>query len=76
MSGTDELLKAFRDAGWMVAVHNDYRLQGKSHTFYLFTHPSGIWVKGEAETDQEALMQAIAQTIERLAIVDNIEVKY
>jgi len=41
----------------MVAVHNDYRLNGKAHTFWLFTHPNGRWVKGEGKTDNEALVQ-------------------
>jgi hypothetical protein len=47
----------FRAAGWSVAVHNDYRLNGEPHTFWLFTHPRGRWVKGEGRTDAEALAQ-------------------
>ena len=50
-------LAKLRDAGWMVAVHNDYRQDGKLMTFWLFTHPQGCWVKGEGETDAEALEQ-------------------
>jgi len=50
-----ETLSKLRDAGWMVAVHNDYRLNGQSKTFWLFTHSSGRWIKGEATTDAEAL---------------------
>ena len=46
-----------RALGWTVAVHNDYRHQGKPHTFWLLTHPSGRWLKGEAPTDTEALDQ-------------------
>jgi hypothetical protein len=41
----------------MVAVHNDYWLNGKFMTFWLFTHPTGVFVKGEAETDEEALRE-------------------
>jgi hypothetical protein len=43
-----------RAAGWSVAVHNDYRLNGESMTFWLFTHGS-FAVKGEGRTDAEAL---------------------
>ena len=43
-----------RGAGWVVAVHNDYRKDGKPHTFWLFTK-DGFCVKGEAETDAGAL---------------------
>lgn len=44
-----------RAMGWSVAVHNDYRQDGKPRTFWLLTHPSGQWLKGEGETDREAL---------------------
>ena len=46
-----------REAGWNVAVHNDYRLDGEVFTFWLFTHPDGRWVRGEGKTDAEALRQ-------------------
>jgi hypothetical protein len=51
----EELLERIRDAGWSVGVHNDYRLNGVAMTFWLFTHPSGRWVRAEAATDREAL---------------------
>ncbi len=47
-----------RAKGWSVAVHNDYRIGGKRMTFWLLTHASGYWIKGEGETDAEALNQA------------------
>lgn len=50
-----------RAAGWAVAVHNDYRLGGEAHTFWLFTK-DGRAVKGEGTTDAEAL-NAVRQTI-------------
>lgn len=43
-----------RSAGWAVAVHNDYRLNGVSMTFWLFTKGERA-VKGEGKTDAEAL---------------------
>lgn len=43
-----------RADGWAVAVHNDYRLNGKSYTFWLLTRGDTA-VKGEGETDAEAL---------------------
>lgn len=49
-----------RALGWMVAVHNDYRLRGLPHTFWLFTK-EGQAVKGEGRTDREALDQVRAQ---------------
>jgi hypothetical protein len=48
-----------RSAGWMVAVHNDYRLNGKPHTFWLFTKGDRA-IKGEGDTDQKALDQCRA----------------
>lgn len=46
-----------RALGWTVAVHNDYRLGGDAHTFWLLTHSDGHWLKGEGRTDAEALDQ-------------------
>ena len=51
------MLRLLRDAGWMVAVHNDYRQDGKLMTFWLFTHPMGRWLKGEAESDEDAVFK-------------------
>jgi hypothetical protein len=45
-----------RSHGWMVAVHNDYRLHGVLHTFWLFTKCSHA-VKGEGKSDRIALNQ-------------------
>ena len=39
-----------------MAVHNDYRLNGTPHTFRLFMKGDRC-VKGEGETDLEALDQ-------------------
>lgn len=48
--------------GLVVAVHNDYRLQGKRMTFWLMTLPQGedlpdLAFKGEGESNAEALDQ-------------------
>ena len=43
-----------RAQGWMVAVHNDYRLNGELYTFWLFTKDDRA-VKGEGKSDAEAL---------------------
>lgn len=53
----EEKLAMLREGGWSVAVHNDYYLGGVSHTFWLFTHPSGKWAKGEGPTDAYALTE-------------------
>ena len=44
-----------RAKGWVVAVHNDYRLAGQAHTFWLFTNKHGRAVRGEGKSDAEAL---------------------
>jgi hypothetical protein len=54
-----ESLTRLRKLGWMVAVHNDYKLNGTPMTFWLFTHPSGRWVKGEGQTDEGALADCL-----------------
>ncbi len=43
-----------REQGWAVAVHNDYRLNGEAHTFWLFTKGDRA-IKGEGRTDADAL---------------------
>lgn len=61
----DSSLGRLRAAGWSVAVHNDYTLNDERMTFWLFTHPSGVWAKGEGLTDNEALLAAERQARER-----------
>lgn len=59
-------LHNLRRAGWCVAVHNDYVQTGPANgeallartpmTFWLLTHPdTGRYIRGEGETDLEAL---------------------
>ena len=54
MAAGDSVPDDIRAEGWMVAVHNDYRLRGESYTFWLFTKGDRA-VKGEGRTDAEAL---------------------
>lgn len=63
------VLNLLRSANWSVAVHNDYFVNDKPATFWLFTHPSGLWVKGEGWTDGEALAQAAKQAADRLRAI-------
>ena len=58
------VLDTLRQRGWTVAVHNDYRQNGRAHTFWLLTHPNGRYVIGEGETDAQALIECHRQ-IER-----------
>ena len=51
----EKILSDLRENGWSVAVHNDYRLNGKVMTFWLFTHEAGLYIRGEAATDLGAL---------------------
>jgi hypothetical protein len=53
-AGREALGDDLRAQGWSVAVHNDYRLNGEPHTFWLFTK-DGRAVKGEGRTDADAL---------------------
>ncbi len=60
----EDLLTRIRAAGWLVAVHNDYRLNdskpgGEVFTFWLFTHPDGRYIKGEGLSDVVALTQIV-----------------
>jgi hypothetical protein len=59
-------LRELREAGWMVAVHNDYRQNGEARTFWLFTR-NGQAIKGEGSTDDEALNQVAAALAEKPA---------
>lgn len=56
-----------RKAGWQVAVHNDYRLRGQQHTFWLFTHPCGLFAKGEGTSDADAIAAAYDDAQQRMA---------
>ncbi len=47
-------LQRIRAAGWVVAVHNDYKVEFVLHTFWLFTK-GNVCVKGEGKSDEEAL---------------------
>lgn len=61
-----EMLKKLREEGWMVAVHNDYRLDGEAYTFWLFTNfRNKTFVQGEARTDEEALQNIRIELMER-----------
>lgn len=47
-------LDALRARGWMVAVHNDYRLNGTRFTFWLMS--KGMFcAMGEGLTDADAI---------------------
>jgi len=50
-----EMLSWLRSKDWLVAVHNDYRIGEKLFTFWLFTHPSGTYLKAEGPIDQLCL---------------------
>lgn len=56
-----EKLRYLRSLGWAVAVHNDYKMKGTAMTFWLFTHASGRFIKGEGATDDVALDECLKQ---------------
>lgn len=68
-------LEILRSQGWVVAAHNDYRLNGEMFTFWLFTHPDGIWCKGEGSTDTEALEGLPARAYELLRKYGDLRAK-
>lgn len=57
---TESIPDDIRAKGWMVAVHNDYRLGWELYTFWLFTKGNRC-VKGEGKTDAEALNEVRKQ---------------
>jgi hypothetical protein len=59
------VLGDMRAFGWRVAAHHDYEQGGQLMTCWLFAHPKGWWVKGEASTDQQALVIARHQAQQR-----------
>lgn len=63
--GPFELLTDLRRGGWRVAVHNDYNYKGHVFTFWLMTHPTGVFVKGEGATDLDALREVIRDITRR-----------
>jgi len=54
------MLEALRSRGWAVAVHNDYRMDGKRYTFWLFAKDI-CCVTGEGNTDEEAVALALRE---------------
>lgn len=67
-----DIVERLRADGWTVAVHNDYRLGTVPMTFWLFTHPSGVWAKGEGCTDDEAFQSLLESIAERKKDADTI----
>jgi hypothetical protein len=65
--GVKTRLDQLRANGWSVAVHNDYRLGGVAHTFWLFTKGDRA-IKGEGLTDEEALDQCRARIQNEVAL--------
>jgi hypothetical protein len=59
---TEKLRAKLREDGWVVAVHNDYRMNGVPMTFWLFTRDDRRWIKGEGRDDRAALEAAIAES--------------
>lgn len=55
---------ALRACGWLVAVHNDYLLGGRFHTFWLFVRGNQA-AKGEGLNDEIAV-RIVEAEIERL----------
>lgn len=57
-----ELLTQLRENGWVVAIHNDYKLAGDHRTFWGFTKGER-WLKGEGNNDVKALEEIERQRL-------------
>jgi hypothetical protein len=69
-----------RAAGWVVAVHNDYKFSGKPMTFWLLTKqvPGSqfpLCLKGEGATDREALDQIRQHAFAKEEVADGTRSK-
>ena len=61
VKSVEDALDALRNGGYMVAVHNDYKQDGRFMTFWLFTsNYDDTYIKAEAPTDQQALNECLA----------------
>ena len=56
-----------------MAVHNDYKSDGKLETYWLFIHPNGLYAEGSGETDAEALRAVWLQPAVREALAPPTE---
>lgn len=60
-----------RARGWVVAVHNDYKVNGEPYTFWLFTK-GNLCAKGEGKTDLAALNE-VRKVIDVSAVTRAVE---
>ncbi|CAH1689439.1 conserved hypothetical protein [Hyphomicrobiales bacterium] len=61
---TNPILDRLRQEGWTVASHCDVvGSNGKSTSVWLFTHPCGLYLRGEGATDCEAIAKVESQTL-------------
>ena len=63
------MLTTLRRLGWSVAVHNDYRMNNETFTFWLFTRGNRC-AKGEGKTDEEALKNVMHEVTCDAGVVD------
>lgn len=75
---SDDPAELLRQFGWSVAVHNNYKLNGLTYSFWLWTHPNGRWIKGDGFTDKEALDECVAAhaVIDAKPVFDESEVRH
>lgn len=57
----EQMLEKLRCNGWTVAIHNDYKIHDVLYTFWLFTHSSGVWIKGESQSDALAVRDCLIE---------------
>lgn len=61
---SNPILDRLRQEGWTVASHCDVvGSSGKSTAVWLFTHPCGIYLRGEGATDCEAIAKVEAEAL-------------
>lgn len=61
---SNPILDRLRQDGWSVASHFDVvDLNGRSTSVWLFTHPCGVYLRGEGATDSEAIAKVEADAV-------------
>ena len=56
-------LDMLKERGWLIAVHSQHKRDGLPYSSWLFIHPNGRWIKGEGHSDEQAVQNAYAQSL-------------
>lgn len=59
----EQILDTMLQYGWSVAINNDYYINDKWHTYYLFTHKTGRYIKSEGCSRHDVLASAFEECL-------------